>query len=164
MHVSAKNNQICFYHIELIMLAYIYSNTRLIKMHGLIRQTHTDHLVSAPYWFSRNIILECTYLSERSLVIFSIPSWIVVCEGILHLAHLMVLGVWEEGGKRCAACGRVGLLGGGNSVVQVSTSPLMFQTYNVYLKPNPSLSLPERTRHLIIVAYHKIYPACVGRP
>ena len=101
MHVSAKNNQICFYHIELIMLAYIYSNTRLIKMHGLIRQTHTDHLVSAPYWFSRNIILECTYLSERSLVIFSIPSWIVVCEGILHLAHLMVLGVWEEGGKRC---------------------------------------------------------------
>jgi hypothetical protein len=55
----------------------------------------------------------------------------------------MVLGVWEEG-EREAACGRVGLLGGGrNSVVQVSTSPLMIQTYNVYLKPTHHSPFPS---------------------
>jgi hypothetical protein len=56
------------------------------------------------------------YLSERSLVIFSRTQPVFVCKKVLHLVHLMRLRVWENGDAA------VGLLGGGNSVVQVSAS------------------------------------------
>jgi len=66
------------------------------------------------------------YLSERSLVIFLIISSIFVCWRILHLVHLMhVIGgeFGRNGNERDSCVGAVvGLLGGGNSVVQVSTS------------------------------------------
>ena len=42
-----------------------------------------------------------------------------MCKEILHLVHLMFLGGSLGEGEKDAA---VGLLGGGNSVVQVSTS------------------------------------------
>jgi hypothetical protein len=66
------------------------------------------------------------YLSERSLVIFLIISSIFVCWRILHQVHLMhVIGgeFGRNGNERDSCVGAVvGLLGGGNSVVQVSTS------------------------------------------
>ena len=73
MHVSAKNNQICFYHIELIMLAYIYSNTRLIKMHGLIRQTQIDHYFSicTLLVFAEYNISMCVRTFQKDHLLFS---------------------------------------------------------------------------------------------
>jgi hypothetical protein len=48
-----------------------------------------------------------------------INRYVFVCNEILHLVHLIFLGGSLGEGEKDAA---VGLLGGGNSVVQVSTS------------------------------------------